>query len=224
MFSAALALAADRAPGGALLLDCDPLGGGLDVLLGVEKLPGPRWSEVRLNGRVSIPALTAALPRRRHGGGALPVLACGEDGEGPPVESLSAVLTAARRAGRTAVCDLPRSLGPAAAEAVTVADLVVVVVPVEFRAYKAAKQVLRTLKEHTGRLGVVACGHPRSRVTAAEAASLLGPPLLAEMPPERGLPAALERGEFPLKQAGPLAKAAAEVLKVAHGEAKAAAR
>ncbi|MCR6481406.1 helicase [Amycolatopsis sp. OK19-0408] len=224
VFAATLALAADRGPGGALLVDCDPLGGGLDLLLGLEKTPGPRWSEVRLSGRVSVPALAATLPKRKHRGGSLPVLACGPGGEGPAVESLSAVLSAARRAGRTVVCDLPRTLGDAAAEAVAVADLVVLVAPVEFRACMAAKQVLRPLSALTARLGVVACGRSRAGVSAARTAGLLGPPLLASMPPERGLPAAVERGEFPSKPTGPLATAAAEVLAVAHREARAANR
>ncbi|MGW4520647.1 septum site-determining protein Ssd [Amycolatopsis sp. NPDC004378] len=224
VFASMLALAADRAPGGALLVDCDPLGGGLDLLLGLEKTPGPRWSEVRLDGRVSVPSLAAALPQRKHRGGSLPVLACGREGEGPAVESLSAVLSAARRSGRTVVCDLPRTLGNAAAEAVTVADLVVLVAPVEFRACMAAKQVLRHLSEMTARLGVVACGRSRSGATPAQTAGLLGPPLLAAMPPERGLETAIERGEFPTRTSGPLATAAADVLAVARREARATAR
>lgn len=224
VFAATLALAADRDPGGALLVDCDPLGGGLDLLLGLEKTPGPRWSEVRLSGRVSVPALAAALPQRRHRGGSLPVLACGREGEGPAVESLSAVLAAGRRSGRTVVCDLPRTLGDAAAEAVAVADLVVLVVPVEFRACMAAKQVLRPLSELTARLGVVACGRSRTGASPVRTAGLLGPPLLASMAPERGLPVAIERGEFPAKPSGPLATAAADVLAVARREARAAAR
>ncbi|HEY3468886.1 MAG TPA: septum site-determining protein Ssd [Amycolatopsis sp.] len=224
VFAATLALAADRDPGGALLVDCDPLGGGLDLLLGLEKIPGPRWSEVQLSGRISVPSLAAALPRRRHRGGSLPVLACGSEGQGPSAESLSAVVSAGRRAGRTVVCDLPRTLGPAAAEAVTVADLVVLLVPVEFRACMAAKQVLRALSELTARIGVVACGRSLTGASPTQTAGLLGPPLLTTMPAERGLPAAVERGEFPAKPAGPLATAAAEVLAVARREAKAAAR
>jgi len=224
VFAATLALAADREPGGALLVDCDPLGGGLDLLLGLEKTPGPRWSEVQLTGRVSVPALAAALPQRRHRGGSLPVLACGREGEGPAVESLSAVLAAGRRSGRTVVCDLPRTLGGAAAEAVAVADLVVLLVPIEFRACTAAKQVLRGLSELTARLGVVACGRSRGSVSPAQLAGLLGPPLLASMPPQRGLGAAVERGEFPTKPVGPLASAAADVLAVARREARAASR
>lgn len=224
VFAATLALAADREPGGALLVDCDPLGGGLDVLLGLEKAPGPRWSDVRLTGRVSLPSLAATLPRRKHRGGSLPVLACGPEGEGPSVESLSAVLSAGRRSGRTVVCDLPRTLTDAAAEAVTVADLVVLVVPVELRACMAAKQVLRRLSELTARTGVVACGRSSTDAGQAQAAGLLGPPLLAAMPPERGLPAAVERGEFPAKSTGPVAKAAARVLAAARHEARTATR
>lgn len=88
----------------------------------------------------------------------------------------------------------------------------------------AAKQVLRGLSELTARLGVVACGRSRSGVSPAQTAGLLGPPLLASMPLERGLPAAVERGEFPAKQTGPLSTAAADVLSVARREARAATR
>jgi secretion/DNA translocation related CpaE-like protein len=223
VFAAALALAADRGPGGALLVDCDPLGGGLDVLLGLEKTPGPRWPDVRLSGRISVSSLAAVLPRRSHRGGSLPVLACGKEGEGPEVESLSAVVSAGRRSGRTVVCDLPRALGDAATEAVAVADMVVLLVPTEVRACMAAKQVLRRLSALTARLGVVACGRT-SEVPVARTAGLLGPPLLATMRPERGLATDVERGEFPAKPSGPLAAAAAEVLTRARREARAATR
>ncbi|MER6798949.1 septum site-determining protein Ssd, partial [Amycolatopsis mediterranei] len=87
VFAATLALAADSDPGGALLVDCDPLSGGLDVLLGLEKTPGARWPDVHLSGRVSVSSLAADLPQRRHRGGSLPVLASGPDGDGPEVES-----------------------------------------------------------------------------------------------------------------------------------------
>ncbi|MEU5262465.1 septum site-determining protein Ssd [Amycolatopsis sp. NPDC021455] len=224
VFAATLALVADRDPGGALLVDCDPLGGGLDLLLGLEKTAGPRWPDLQLTGRVTMSSLAAALPQRRHRGGSLPVLACGREGEGPAVESLSAVLSAGRRSGRTVVCDLPRTLGGAAAEAVAVADLVVLIVPVELRACMAAKQVLRGLATLTARTGVVSCGRPKNGASAIRTAGLLGPPLLASMLPERGLAADVERGEFPAKPAGPLASAAAQVLAVARREARAASR
>ncbi|MEV7093588.1 septum site-determining protein Ssd [Amycolatopsis sp. NPDC051045] len=222
VFAAALALTADRDPGGALLVDCDPLGGGLDMLLGLEKTPGPRWPDVRLSGRVSVSSLAATLPRRRHRGGSLPVLACGSKGQGPSVESLSAVLSAGRRSGRTVVCDLPRSLDEPAEEVAVRADLVVLVVPLEVRACQAANRVLPRLSKLTARLGVVVCG--RSKSPAVRTATLLGPPLLASMHPERGLWTEVERGEFPAKPRGPLMTAASQVLTVARREARAASR
>ena len=45
-FAAALATAA--AP--ATLIDLDPVSGGIDVLLGIEDVPGARWSGLRLEG------------------------------------------------------------------------------------------------------------------------------------------------------------------------------
>src|SRR5579875_2141374 len=61
-FAAALATAAGRA----VLVDCDPLGGGIDVLLGVEAVPGARWSGLRVNGgRLDPHALDEGLPRWR---------------------------------------------------------------------------------------------------------------------------------------------------------------
>jgi secretion/DNA translocation related CpaE-like protein len=224
VFAATLALVADRDPGGALLVDCDPLGGGVDALLGLEKTDGPRWPDLRLTGRVTMSSLAAALPQRKHRAGSLPVLACGREGEGPAVESLSAVLAAGRRSGRTVVCDLPRALGDAPAEAVAVADMVVLVVPVEFRACLAAKQVLRGLAKLTARTGVVACGRSKKGSSAIRTAALLGPPLLSSMLPERGLAADVERGEFPAKPAGPLVSAATEVLAAVRREARAVAR
>ncbi|SED78024.1 helicase/secretion neighborhood CpaE-like protein [Amycolatopsis tolypomycina] len=222
VFASALAMVADRGPGGALLVDCDPLGGGLDVLLSLENTPGNRWPEVNLSGRASVSLLAASLPRLRHRGGSLPVLACAPEGEGPKVESLSAILSAARRSGRTVVCDLPRTLGEVAEEVLLRADLVLLVVPLEFRACLAAKQVLKRLTQLTTRLGVVTCG--RSHEKTARSAALLGPPVMASMPPERGLGKAVEKGEFPARFKGPLTTAATKVLRAAHNEAQAATR
>ncbi|MEQ0559024.1 septum site-determining protein Ssd [Amycolatopsis sp. NEAU-NG30] len=224
VFAAALALAADHEPGGALLVDCDPLGGGLDMLLGLEKVPGPRWPEVQASGRVSAQSLSAALPQRRHPGGSLPVLSCGPQGEGPDAASLSAILSASRRAGRTVVCDLPRTLGEAATEAVKAADTVALLVPVEFRACNAAKRVLRGLSPLTSRTGVVACGPCRSPESGHHTAKLLNLPLLTSMPPDRTVLNALERGELAETRPRYLTEAAAEVLVATHRRARETAR
>ncbi|GAA4551529.1 septum site-determining protein Ssd [Amycolatopsis samaneae] len=218
VLAGAVALAADEDPAGALLVDCDPLGGGVDLLLGLEKAEGRRWPEVRLTGRVSLPALIVDLPQHRHGGRGLPVLSCGREGPGPSAEALDAVVAAGKRAGRTVVCDLPRGFGEQEAAVVADADLVVLVVPVESRACMAAKQVMRRLSAYTDRIGIVACGRSPVGFTAQETAALLGPPLLAAMAPERGLAVSVENGEFRPRHRGPLAKAAEAVLTAARPE------
>ncbi|WP_020664197.1 septum site-determining protein Ssd [Amycolatopsis benzoatilytica] len=207
VLAAAVAVEADRSTP-ALLVDCDPLGGGLDLPLGLEHAEGLRWPEVRLSGRVSVPSLIASLPTR----GTLPVLSCGRDGEGPTPRALSAVVTAGRRAGRTVVCDLARQAMETTAAVAALADLIVLVVPVEFRACMAAQQVLSHLRPHATRFAIVASGHPVDGVSPARTAALLGPPMVAELRPERRVAATLESGEFALPPKGPLAAAARAVL------------
>ena len=46
VFAVATAVRAARSGERALLVDCDPLGGGVDLVLGAEDLDGLRWPEV----------------------------------------------------------------------------------------------------------------------------------------------------------------------------------
>ncbi|KOV80570.1 septum site-determining protein Ssd, partial [Nocardia sp. NRRL S-836] len=92
-----------------LLVDCDPLGGGLDLVLGAESAAGARWPAVHCSGgRVPMSSLRAALPAT----GTLSVLSCDRTAEPPEPQAVAAVLDAARRSGCTVVCDLPRHPTP----------------------------------------------------------------------------------------------------------------
>ena len=63
VFAVATAVQAARSGDRVLLVDCDPLGGGLDLVLGAEDLGGLRWPGVGTGvGRVPASALHAALP------------------------------------------------------------------------------------------------------------------------------------------------------------------
>ncbi|MDT0308501.1 septum formation initiator, partial [Streptomyces sp. DSM 44917] len=135
----ALALAAARRGPRSVLVDADPLGGGLDVLLGGERTPGPRWPAfASARGRLSGAALDETLPRM-HGAGVL----SWDRSEAPglPAEAMSTVLTAARRGGGVVVVDLPRSPDEAAAEALVQLDLGLLIVPGELRAVAGARRV-----------------------------------------------------------------------------------
>lgn len=216
VLAAAVAAAAVRAGRRALLVDCDPLGGGLDLVLGAEDLDGLRWPGVGVaGGRVPAAALHAALPAppvAGRGGGELALLSCDRAAGGPGAAAVAAVIDAGRRAGETVVCDLPRHGTDAAAAALDAADLVVLVVPADVRSCAAAARVVAVLAEHGAVPRLVVRGPAPGGVDAAEVARALELSLLATMRPEPGLARALERGEAPGRARGPLAGAARAVL------------
>jgi secretion/DNA translocation related CpaE-like protein len=216
VFATALAVTAVRDGADAMLVDCDPLGGGLDIVLGGENQAGMRWSDIGLGGgRVPASALHAALPSppvKHLGGRGLSVLSCDRSASGPTPPALASIIDAGRRAGEIVVCDLPRYPTEAAVTAVTSADVTLLVVPADLRSATAAARVAAVLTEHGAAIGLVVRGPAPGGVEAAELAEKLGFPLLAAMPPEPGLVGDLESGIAPGRPRGALAKAARSVL------------
>ncbi|WP_326938109.1 septum site-determining protein Ssd [Amycolatopsis cynarae] len=198
----------------ALLLDCDPLGAGIDLMLGAESSDGARWSGLHLDGgRISMTTLDEALPGHRHRDGRLTFLS--SDGEGPDAEAVGSVVDAGRRAGRVVVCDLSRHPSAATEAAVRRADLLVVVVPAELRACVSAQRLVRRLAPRSDCLRLVVRGPAPGGLNPQETAEKIGIPLLASMASERHLDRALECGNFLLRRRGPLAMAARTVLAAA---------
>jgi secretion/DNA translocation related CpaE-like protein len=192
--AAAVALAA--APG-VVLVDADPWGAGLDLLLGAERAEGLRWPELTgLRGRVDGDALMAALPEV----GGVHVLAASRTAPGPvPDDALTAVVEAVRAAGRSGVVDLSRPWPPGerAAEAVLAdADLALLVVPARLRAATAARLLVEAPGSawSTAQLVVrqVAGGLSRDEV-----ADVVGRPVLGDLPHDRTAVPRGERGEPP---------------------------
>lgn len=203
--SCALAVSAARQGRRAVLIDGDPLGGGLDVLLGGERVPGPRWPAfAAAEGRLSGAALQQSLPRL-HG---LSLLSWDREGTARlPAEAMRSVLAAARRGGGVVTIDLPRAVDEAVAEALTRLDLGLLVVPGELRALAAARQVIATAGTLVRDLRMVARAPAARGLAAKESARLLGLPLAGELPEEPGLAEASDRGEPPGADArGPLAR------------------
>ena len=216
VFAAALAVTAVREGGNALLVDCDPLGGGLDLVLGAEQAAGLRWPEIDVgSGHVPAAAWHAALPAPPvpgRAGGELALLSCARSPHGPTAAAVAAVLDAGRRAGETVVCDLPRYPTEAAITALGAADLTLLVVPADVRASAAAARVAGVLGEHGGPVRLVVRGPAPGGIDAAEIARALDLPLLVAMRPEPGLARAVEAGRAPGRHHGPLAGAARTVL------------
>jgi hypothetical protein len=176
-FAAALALAA---PAG-VLLDVDPLGGGIDVLLGVEHEPGARWSGVRVGGGHLDPGLLAdQLPRW----GQVPVLAL--DGSPPQPSDAVQVLAACAELGVVAV-DLGRAPTPLRGAVVELCTLVVLVARAEVAPLAAAHAVLTGVDADIGAVLRPGC------VPLARAAHLVGAAPLGRLP---DVPAAMRGGRL----------------------------
>jgi secretion/DNA translocation related CpaE-like protein len=202
ILAAGLAMTGIRAGDRVLLVDADPYGGGADICLGWEQREGARWpSFAQTNGWVEPAALVQALPRQ----GRLAVLSFDRDPRtAVPVAAMDAALTAGRRAHDLVVIDLPRQLDEAARAAQHAADTTVLVVPAELRACAAASRVADALRESPGWLTLVVRGPSPGRLRAREIASQLRLPLAGTLRPERQLVQALERGDPPASQDGPL--------------------
>lgn len=219
VFAAAVAVAAAVSGHEALLVDCDALGGGLDLALGVEETDGLRWPGLALGGgRVAATALRAALPAPRLGDRCgLTVLSCDRDGPGPDGVAVRTVCGAGRRAGETVVCDVPRHPCEPGTAALESADLAVLVVPAEVRACAAAATVAARVLRHGVALQLVVRGPAPSGLTPHDVSRVLDLPLLTAMRPQPGLAGALDRGAVPGRSRGPLAAAAREVVAVLDG-------
>ncbi|MDG4537006.1 septum site-determining protein Ssd [Streptomyces sp. AV19] len=204
----ALAVGAARAGRRTMLIDADPLGGGLDVLLGAERVEGLRWPAFAgSRGRVACRALEEALPEPHS----LRLLSWDRgDRAAVPPEAVRAVLAAARRRGGVVVVDLPRAADDAAAEVLGQLDLGLLVVPSELRAVAAAHQVARSVGMMMGDLRMVVRGPCAPGLDGEEIARLLSLPLAGEVPEDAGLPQALAAGRPPGADRGPLTAFCAE--------------
>jgi hypothetical protein len=166
-FAAALAAAALPS----MLVDVDGVGGGVDVLLGIEAVAGARWSALRLDGGWLDPALLAdGLPRW----GSVAVLAT--DAGPPPETAALQVVDAAAEFGAVVV-DLPRAPSPMRDAVLRRCTLCVVLAVAEVRELAAARALLRTLPATP--VGAVV---RRGTLAVGDAAALLGVPLLGVLP------------------------------------------
>jgi secretion/DNA translocation related CpaE-like protein len=200
-----LAMTASRSGHRTLLVDADPLGGGLDLLFGWENVEGVRWAALAdAEGRVDPPALLEALPHR----GDLVLLSFDrEQLRAVPSEAMAATIDAGRRGRDVVVADLPRHLDDAAALVLQAADRTVLIVPAELRATAAAVRVARAVRMHCDDIALVVRGPAPGKLRPREVAQALGLPLAGSLRPDPGMCQALERGEPPAADGkGPLAE------------------
>jgi secretion/DNA translocation related CpaE-like protein len=192
--------------GPACLLDVDPLGPGVDRVLGFDGLEGARWDALeQTTGRLGAHSLRDALPRR----GGLGVLTWAPGARAAPAAfAVREALAAAGRAHHLVVADLPRS-GPLTTEVASRADAALVVARPTLTGVAAAARVVSAL-EGRARVGVVLRGpvtDPRP------VARVLGAPVVATMTDQRGLDEAVDLGRGPVwSRRSTLARAAEQAL------------
>lgn len=218
-----LAVTAVRAGHRTLLLDADPLGGGLDLLLGWEQLDGLRWPALAETVRVDPPALLRALP---HRGDLMLLSFARDDSLVVPAAAMASAIDAGLRARDVIIADLPRQLDDAAVIALGAADRALLIVPAELRAVTSASRVARIVRLHCDDLAVVVRGPAPGKLVPKEIARVLELPLAGSLRPEPAMCAGLERGVAPADSGrGELARLCRELIGdlVGAGRAEAAA-
>lgn len=202
--AAALALTAAAPAGNGWLVDLDPAGGGLDLLLGLEGEPGLRWPGLHgTSGRLDCAALRDALPVLRS----VAILSCDRTQRGgPEALAVEATLAAIRRGGGTAIVDLPRQPSAARAVALAAIDQLLVVVAAEVRSVAAAHRLLDELPEASAPVSAVVQVGPPGLLAADQIAAALGVPLGGQFVRESTVREALVQGRPPALRRGSLAR------------------
>lgn len=222
ILASALALTAEPS---SLLVDLDPAGPGLDLILGIEREEGLRWPDLRVHdGSVDPDALYRALPRR----GSTTVLSAGAalaerarsqgaaQARGGTLESgaVRSVLRTSADGGRTVICDASHQWTDAAISAIEAADMTVLVVAADVPSCAAAVRSAVWAGRHTSDIALVVRGPSPGGLRAGDVEAALGVPLVASMRPEPGLARVLERGGLTLSRRSPLARAARVIHRV----------
>jgi secretion/DNA translocation related CpaE-like protein len=195
-----------------MLIDADPRSGGLDLLMGAERIPGWRWP--RLAGaRGHLGDLTGQLPSVED----VDLLSMARN-ESPPswelrAEQMKAVLSSTMRSHAVTVVDLSRTLGSTGREALRRAELAVLVVRDDVRGVAAGYEVARQLAGECARRGLVV-RQGRSRLLEPRlVASGVDWPLLGSFADDPALLLGAERGDPPARSArSSLARLCAKVL------------
>jgi secretion/DNA translocation related CpaE-like protein len=176
-----------------LLVDADPFGGGLDVLLGIEDAAGIRWPDLAgSRGRLSAQSLVQALP---HASG-VSVLAGEIESHALLPETVSAVLDAGERGFDLVVVDLPREFTPATETVLARADRTLLVVAPRVRATAAAARLIDALRTRTSSLALV-LRDDRRALSEESVLAALPVELAGRLPHHPGLAGRADEGEPP---------------------------
>lgn len=194
--AAGLVMTARRRGLSAALVDLDPLGGGVDLLVGAERAPGWRWPRlVGARGEVSdvgrflphVDGFTVVSMERPE--------APGTPAEIPGPEAVRAVVGSLAHHHDLVVLDAGRAPCPGARLVLASCRRALLVAGTGVRSVAAASQVLGSLELGEPRLVVRSCA--ASRVPPDAVAHALGLPAAGVLPEDRLLARLAEQGEPP---------------------------
>lgn len=190
----------------AALVDLDPLGGGLDLLMGVETGAGHRWPRL-MEAAGEVGDMRGLLPEAEG----VAVLSMAREGAAAPTPAATSAITGslARHHGLVVV-DCGRHPSAAARTMLRVASAIVVVSGGSVRGVAACVQQLQAWDVRTA--GLVVRRQPGVRVPPEVVAETLGLELWGVVPHDPALITAAEAGDPPWRSGSAWSRAVNRVL------------
>jgi secretion/DNA translocation related CpaE-like protein len=166
--------AATHCARGALLIDADDLGGGLELLVELENAPGLRWRDLSaIEGRVPPDALRGALPHVDD----MHLLSHDRQSTVVEPQTWDAILDAGSRGYGLTVVDAARDCSPTVMNR---ARLTVVVVPADLRSVAAAAARIAVLQQHARDVRIVIRHRRDSDLDRTDVSAALESPIAGE--------------------------------------------
>lgn len=176
-----------------IVIDADPLGGGLDILLGIEDQAGLRWPDLAdTRGRLNAGALAGALPEVAG----VSVLSWSREGPSALEPAVfDEVLDAAVRGFDAVVIDLPRILDPLVEVALARSSTAAVVATTRVRSVVAAACLLQHVRARTSDVRLVVRADGRG-LSADAIERSVGDREACRLPQSQRLPLCADSGDL----------------------------
>ena len=199
-FTVNLAVTANRRGSRSLVIDADPWGGGLDLVVGAEEMTGARWSDLRhVSGHLPAGHLDAALPRI----GDVSVLSCSRDDDASGHSSIAidagtmaSVLAAGRRSHDHVFVDCSRCSDELLGSILAASHSAVLLAGDHVRATAAAARRFFWLKGKVSPLVVVQASSPRG-IARDDVEHALGVDLAGVVPHVPSMTSRADEGDLP---------------------------
>ncbi len=192
-------------------IDLDPLGTGIELMLGQDHPTGLAWCDLaNTRGRLRGDAVRASLPDV----GGVRVLGWGNAApQDLAPGSAGAAVDGLARSCDLVVVDLPRELGETSAEVLCRATLVVLTCPRTSAAVAAASRLLSLGHLRNQPVQLATRGPSPAGISALDVVETLDLPLLCDVAADPGVARRVERGSVPIGRRGGLRVASNAVLR-----------